>query len=127
MLPPHFQTITEQVAAYLRQELLQGRWSGEMAGQKHKKQGVRGLWISHPCHDASQIGFVASYARPKRTNLKCGLLQFNQPLAAFLRITHPFFGCTHITSMPHPEHPRDPLGSHQRLRRNPCGQHLFSG
>ena len=88
---------------------------------------VRGLWIRRPCHDTSQIAFVASYGRSRRTVLKGGLLQFNQPLAAFLRITHPFFGCTHITSVPHPEHPRDPLGSHQRLRRNPCGQHLFSG
>ncbi len=34
MLLPKFQTITEQVAAYLRQELLKGRWSGEMPGQK---------------------------------------------------------------------------------------------
>jgi len=28
--------------------------------------------------------------------------------------------------MTHPEHPRDPLGSHQRLQRNPCG-HLQIG
>ena len=47
MLLPHFQTITEQVAAYLRQELLQGRWSGEMAGQKQlaKLLGVSGKTV----------------------------------------------------------------------------------
>ncbi|MFT5904715.1 MAG: DNA-binding GntR family transcriptional regulator [Cryomorphaceae bacterium] len=31
---PKFQTLTEQVAAYLRQELQNRRWSGEMPGQK---------------------------------------------------------------------------------------------
>jgi len=47
MLLPQFQTITEQVAAYLRQELLQGRWSGEMPGQKQlaKLLGVSGKTV----------------------------------------------------------------------------------
>ena len=31
---PSFPTITEQVSTYLREELLRGRWSGEMPGQK---------------------------------------------------------------------------------------------
>ena len=41
---PNFQTITEQVVVYLRQELLQGSWSGEMPGQKQlaKLLGVSG-------------------------------------------------------------------------------------
>lgn len=30
---PRFQSITRQVAAYLREELSRGRWSGEMPGQ----------------------------------------------------------------------------------------------
>jgi DNA-binding LacI/PurR family transcriptional regulator len=34
MRSPFFPTITEQVATYLREELLRGRWSGEMPGQK---------------------------------------------------------------------------------------------
>ncbi|MFT6794743.1 MAG: hypothetical protein ACJAR1_002758, partial [Rubritalea sp.] len=29
---PHFLTISEQVAAYLREELIQERWSGDMPG-----------------------------------------------------------------------------------------------
>jgi LacI family transcriptional regulator len=47
MLLPQFQTITEQVAAYLRQELLQGRWSGEMPGRKQlaKLLGVSGKTV----------------------------------------------------------------------------------
>ena len=33
MPTPHFQSITDQVAAYLREQLLCGRWHGEMPGQ----------------------------------------------------------------------------------------------
>jgi hypothetical protein len=46
-LHPSFQTITEQVAAHLREELLRGRWSGEMPGQKQlaKLLGVSGKTV----------------------------------------------------------------------------------
>jgi len=44
---PDFQTITEQVAAYIHQELLRGSWSGEMPGQKQlaKQLGVSGKTV----------------------------------------------------------------------------------
>jgi DNA-binding GntR family transcriptional regulator len=44
---PSFPTITEQVASYLREELLRGRWSGEIAGQKKlaKLLGVSGQTV----------------------------------------------------------------------------------
>jgi len=42
-----FLTITEQVSTYLREELLRGRWSGEMPGQKQlaKLLGVSGQTV----------------------------------------------------------------------------------
>ena len=47
MSSPSFPTITEQVSTYLREELLRGRWSGEMPGQKQlaKLLGVIGQTV----------------------------------------------------------------------------------
>ena len=47
MWAPSFPTITEQVVSYLREELLRGRWSGEIAGQKNlaKMLGVSGQTV----------------------------------------------------------------------------------
>ena len=55
------------------------------------------------------------------------LFQLQQPLAAFLCLAHPFFGCTDIAAVPHVEHSGDPLGPYQGLHGKPRGQYLFFG
>jgi hypothetical protein len=52
MSAPNFLTITEQVAVYLRGEIMRGRWSGTMPGMNHLAPELEVTRLSCPCFRA---------------------------------------------------------------------------
>jgi len=89
---PSFPTITEQVSNYLREELLRGRWSGEMPGQKQlaKLLGVSGQTVELALGLLEKDGILVGQGTGRRRKivlpeghtppvLRVGILVFDFP------------------------------------------------
>ena len=71
MSSPSFPTITEQVSTYLREELLRGRWSGEMPGQKQlaKLLGVSGQTVELALGLLEKDGIIVGQGTGRRRKI----------------------------------------------------------
>jgi hypothetical protein len=69
---PHFHSITQQVAAYLRQELLCGRWVGEMPGQNQLKEllGISGKTVEMALRMLEEEGLLGGQGAGRRRRIE---------------------------------------------------------